>query len=93
MDDSTGMGRETLRTYFKIFCTDVLAIYGAVYLTRRPKAEDLSCLNNCYTNYFLAECVRAVDCMKLKWKNFPFKLKEQYLNSYDGHLEKVQVEA
>lgn len=93
MDDRAGMGWETPRTYFKRFWTDVLTIYGAVYLKRRTKKEELMCLNNWYTEIGFAGCVGAVDLIKLKWKNCPFTLKGQYHNSHDGHLETVQVEA
>lgn len=41
LDDSTGIGEEALRGYFRLFCVHLVHQYGATYLNRRPSTDEL----------------------------------------------------
>lgn len=78
------MAEETTGEYFKSFCRDVRAIYVEVYLDRWPTAEELAVIEENYSEVGFPDCAGAIDCMKVFWKNCPFRKKGQYLNSKES---------
>lgn len=93
MDDGARMGKETIRKYFRHFCRDIPAVYGGLFLNRRPSKVELKGIEECYRESGFIGCVGAVDCMKLHWKNCPASLKGQFHNSKEGKLATIVVEA
>lgn len=83
MEDCAKTGKETSRMYFKRFWVDVKKIYDDLYIHRTPTQEELCEMEEKYNKFGFLGCFGAVDCMKMKWKNFPHQLKEHFHNSFE----------
>lgn len=94
LDDANYMAEETTGRYFKSFCRDISAMYGEVYLDRWPTEDELAGIEQRYAELGFPGCAGAIDCMKLYWKNCPYRKKGQYLNRKESSkLAVVQCEA
>lgn len=58
---------------------DVPKIYGRDYLNMLPEPDELERIERSYAETGLPGCVGAVECSKMKWRNFPYHFKGQYL--------------
>jgi hypothetical protein len=53
------------------FCSDVIAVFGKVYL-REPTTEDTARLLSINEKRGFYVMMEIIDCMHWKWKNYPF---------------------
>ena len=92
LDDAVYMSEETVRSYFKQFCIDILQVYGGRFFNKFPSRSELVTLQESYSNLGFPGCIGAVDCMKYVWKNCPATMKGQYLNTRDSKSATIQCE-
>lgn len=93
LDDVAYMAEQSVSDYFKLFCNDVMSIYGKMFLNRRPNEGELEAIVEQFEEMGVPGCMGSIDCMKIKWKNCPYYEKGQMLNTNESNLATIRCEA